>query len=999
MVRWLGAAAIVAAGMQLLLCEPGSAAEKGKAMVASSLLSLDGDGWQIATDPKNVGRDEKWFAKPTPDAKATYVPNIIQAAFPLYHGVAWYWTEFKAPRNPHPGGRYLLKFWSVDYLADVWVNGTHVGSHEGGDGRFILDATDAIRPGKTNLLAVRVLNPPAGQVIDGIVLGQTAHASKGVWMWNDGGVEGSVQFLIVPQVWIDDVYIKPDPKTGDVEVEATVHNSGKKAEGRMALTVAPAESGSRSNSIEVRAQLPPGESVVKGRLRVEGFRLWQLDDPRLYRVSTRVWAEGSSSYDEYIDRCGFRDFRIVDGFFCLNGKRVFIKGAQYGGQLPLNQFGGALREAPFLSRDELVKMKATGFNTLRVLTRAARPEQVQLCDEMGFLIYSESLASWFMEDSPKLAERFNRTIKEVITRERNHPSVVMWGLQNENTGNPVFDYSVKALEFVRSLDTTRVVLLNSGRFDNRPDIGSASNPGSDKWEYVWGDEGPDAMKDPNKRGRCGDIHDYCGGWYSPEARANTRSLGKGAKPVFISEYGIPPNLNLIREIGMYDQHGVGHAEEMQLLFRPMLEKFRADWQFYGMDGLYPFPEDFLSESQRINTRYRLLGFDLVRSNPQACGLVLTGLLDGLVGEGIWSYWREWHPGMADVLQDGWAPLKWCLFVAPTNTYAGKPIRIEAVLANEDALAPGEYPVVARIVNVDTGKVVWERATKAVIPQPEPGKFGPMSVAVLDEEVTISDPGTYRAAISMTSGGAPTGGRVTFYVSEQALAKERMLTLWGVDAKTKEWLESKGMSTRSFDDPAPEKRETIIVGDASATAKPEQWQELMRRVSRGSNAIFLSPGAFKRGDNPVGWLPLPKKGKIIYSPETIWTKDCVARPGGIFDGLQSGGIMDPDYYGPILYRSSPLQVADAPQESPAVAFAVGNPDYEGFYTSGLLIGVYSFGEGRFIVNSLHIAENLGGQPAADRLFANLLDYLAGDMARPLAPAPADLEAKLRTIGFE
>ena len=86
------------------------------------------------------------------------VPCTIQEIFPSYAGLAWYWKAFEAPKNPHPGGRYLLRFWMVDYKADVWVNGKLVGSHEVADEPFVLDATEAVRAG-ANVLAVRVLHP------------------------------------------------------------------------------------------------------------------------------------------------------------------------------------------------------------------------------------------------------------------------------------------------------------------------------------------------------------------------------------------------------------------------------------------------------------------------------------------------------------------------------------------------------------------------------------------------------------------------------------------------------------------------------------------------------------------------------------------------------------------------------------------------------------------------------------------------------------------------
>ena len=113
------------------VAQPSKAAPADQPLSAA-IVSLDGGDWLLGTDPKNVGREEKWFEAPRPQAKRTRVPWIIQDAFPGYHGVAWYWRTFTPPANPHAGGRYLLRFWAVDYLAEVWLNGRRVGGHEGG---------------------------------------------------------------------------------------------------------------------------------------------------------------------------------------------------------------------------------------------------------------------------------------------------------------------------------------------------------------------------------------------------------------------------------------------------------------------------------------------------------------------------------------------------------------------------------------------------------------------------------------------------------------------------------------------------------------------------------------------------------------------------------------------------------------------------------------------------------------------------------------------------
>jgi beta-galactosidase/beta-glucuronidase len=99
---------------------------------STTVLSLEGDGWVVAADPDNKGRDEAWWKSPRSEAKPIRVPGIFQEALPGYHGVAWYWREFVPPRNPYAVGRCLLRFHAVDYLADVWLNDVAIGGHEGG---------------------------------------------------------------------------------------------------------------------------------------------------------------------------------------------------------------------------------------------------------------------------------------------------------------------------------------------------------------------------------------------------------------------------------------------------------------------------------------------------------------------------------------------------------------------------------------------------------------------------------------------------------------------------------------------------------------------------------------------------------------------------------------------------------------------------------------------------------------------------------------------------
>ena len=309
--------------------------------MASSVHSLDGDGWRIATDPKNEGREAKWFAAPRAEAKPTKVPWIIQDAFPGYHGVAWYWREFDAPANPHAGGRSLLRFWAVDYLAEVWLNGTRVGGHEGGETPFVLDVTDAIRPGAKNLLAVRVLNP-THERIDGIVLNETPKQARVIpysagAAYNHGGITGSVELLAVPAVRVEDLFARADPKTG------IDPDSGQRAQRRPRRRRAadwssrsrPAAGGETLRAAVVERELPPGDTLVETELKLDQPRLWELNDPFLYRVTARVTTAEPGVVDERSVRCGFRDFRFENGCFRLNGRRLFLRSTHTCNHFPV----------------------------------------------------------------------------------------------------------------------------------------------------------------------------------------------------------------------------------------------------------------------------------------------------------------------------------------------------------------------------------------------------------------------------------------------------------------------------------------------------------------------------------------------------------------------------------------------------------------------------------------------------------------------------------------
>jgi hypothetical protein len=971
------------------------------------LLRLDGQ-WLIAVDERNTGRDRHWFAAPVADARTTRVPSIIQEVYPGFHGVAWYWREFLAPINPYSQGRYLLHFDKVDYLAEAWVNGIPVGGHEGGETPFVLDITDAVNPKEKNWLAVRVLNP-TNESIDGVVLKETPHQCKNIPYVNGGtydygGIVGSVELAMVPAVRLDNLFARPDWKTGKIRIQATYRNTlHQTIQGLLQFSVAPASTGQTLEANQVRHDLPPGDTTIEAEILIESPRLWSLDDPFLYRVTGRVESGDSADSHETSVRCGFRDFRVANGFFRLNGRRLFLRSTHTLNHCPVGQILPP-EEAPDLLRRDMLYAKAAGFNTVRFIAGVAHAYQLDLCDEIGLLVYQESMAGWVLGDSPKMKERYDRSIREMVVRDRNHPCLVMWGLLNETFDGPVFREAVSALQLVRSLDETRLVLLGSGRWDGQLGIGSVSNPGSNSWDPVWGNEAPGAPSVATGHLqdywlKTGDVHFYPEVPQSPQTDRAIRTLGQGSKPVFLSEYGIGSMMGVIHNARKYEQAGTHANTEDDLLMHSMADRLIADWNRWGMHGVYPFPEDFLRASQRWMARHRLLGFNLIRSNPQLCGFNLTGMLDHVMtGEGVWGFWRDWKPEVMDAMRDGWAPLRWCLFVNPTHAYSGQSLKVEAVLANEGVLQAGDYPVVFRISGPDG--ISWERRATVRIPQPEAEEDGPLSVPVLEEEVSLSGPaGVYSLVADMEHGGSPFGRTVEFYISDPASLPRisQAVTVWGIGKQARSWLNARGIACEVLGGTPSSRREVILVGDLSKErADEERWRELARRMARGGVVIFLSEAAFQRENDPVAMLPLANKGRCYRFNDWLYHKECVAKRHAVFEGLQGPGIMNWYYYGPLIPHYL-LDGQDSPDEVIAAAFAAGYST-PGGYASGILLGSYRFGAGRFMVNTFPVLQNLDAHPAADRLLYNMVRYAATFTSQPVADLPPKFEAQLNSIGY-
>ena len=947
-------------------------------MNSSATMNLDGNSWLLSTDPENVGRNLRWYDEVTGEAKATRVPGILQETFPTYHGVVWYWREFTPPDNPHEDGRYLLNFWQVDYLADVWVNGKYVGQHEGTGDPFTLDVTEPILPRAVNRVAVRVLNPK-NEPIDGISLMESPVWARGIpctpgLALNYGGITDSVELHIVPAVRVADLFVKPDWKTGNVRVGASLYNArNRTVSAELLFSIAPAISGSTLNSLQLHREIPPGETFVEAELTVGTPHLWELNDPYMYRVSVSACETRSASIDEHSTRCGFRDFRFEDGYFRLNERRIFVKCAQTDARAPI---GHLVAHDPDLPRRDLINCKATRHNMIRSFGGQTPRYQIELCDEIGLLVYQEHAAAWRMEPSPKLPDRFRRSVQAMVKRDRNHPSVVIWGMLNETHKGPIYDQALAGLPYVRELDDTRVVLLNSGDFAETGK--TIANSKLEEWEAT-----------------LLDVHPYKTVPHRADVIQELRTLDKDGKPIFHSEGGIGSAIDVVRLTRHYEQLGSTSCEDAAVV-RHVLDQFTADWERWNLGDTFPNPEDYFHQCIAWMAELRKLAANALRANPNLIAYNITGLVDpSTTGEGMLSStFRELKPGVIDAMFDAFAPLRWCLFVEPVQVYCGQPVRIEAVLANEDMLSPGDYPVRFQVVGPQNASV-FDQTVTVTIADSKTGPEPEFAIPVLDEQAAIDGPpGKYRFFATFQKNAAAAGGDVEFYAAaaEEMPEVKNEIVLWGDDPNLANWLDANDIAAQEFDPSADVSRNVILVGANPPPAKAEAFRELVKQIARGSHAVFLSPEVFHEGDDRTRWLPLANKGTLADLPVWLYHKDDWAKNHPIFEGLPAGCVLDHTFYREILGAKA-FAGQDVPSEvvAGAINTCLG-------YSSGLSLAIYNLGEGRFTVNTLRILENLGTDPVAERLLRNMLNYAARHVDLPPAPLPADYDAHLRAIGY-
>ena len=950
--------------------------------------SLDGQ-WQIAKDPSDAGKSGNWFqvaAFPLAASHPIQVPGNVNEAWPnsgiTYHNstpfIFWYTRTFTPAMPKLTDLRYYLRFGAVSYSCDVWLNGVQIGSHEGGQSPFEFDVTPQLVLNQPNTITVRVVS---------------------AFM---GGINQHVTLAAQPTVRIKDVFARPDIKTGTFHVEVTLeNNSSSPANVALIANYGEFKPARALGTVTSKASAPPGESTTTLIIALKHPRLWNLNDPFLYTMRvTSDWNGAGSKparHDEYTLRTGLRDFRMVNGYFQLNGHRIFVKCAHSNWNDPI-AIQGTARTMKFLSRD-YPQMKLAGFNMMRFIVASALPEQLDQADELGFLIYSEHESSW---NWPNPAN-YGLSLNQVVRRDRNHPCLVIWGLLNEQPGGDLYNRAKAWLPSLRAIDDSRLVLLSSGRWDSDFHTGSLSNPGSATWDVYEGGEDPvSPVPTGGLATEIGAFHDGTGDahvynrypitWSFITSFAN---LGRNAKPFFLGEAGMGTSYNPIKEKRKMLEAGAPPDAFAWRWINPAVDGLQQAWKKYDLSGLYPSIEDMLIDSEISGSRQREIMFNIARSNPKVNGYNLTSITDAWgAGEGFMDNFRAFKSGHLAVLQAGWSPLRWCLFVNPMNAYADQPIHLKVSLANEDILPAGDCPALLRI----SGKQgeVWEKPIHVKL---QAGPTSPFAYDVLDQDVSIPNltAGTYTLAAFLPNRQNAASHTLSFTVASKNSLPNNLgpVTMLGVNGPVRDLLTRQGATLHDYTAGEQIDREVIVVGDAGP-GDAAAWRTIYTRIARGAHAVFLSPGVFNGKAGPNTWLAISSKGDQIGDFDWLYHKDIIAKNDAMMAGLQTK-FMTPDFYGEMLSNTRYFHNVTPPDDTACVAIHCTFEGSDFSYTDGVMLGTYKLGAGRFTINAFNLNGSIGN-PAADRLLLNLVATAKSDAAIS-QPLPIGYDAQLDALGLK
>ena len=416
--------------------------------------------WELRFDPEDQGRQADW-ANGFTGSRPVAVPaswNDQFAEWRDYLGQTWYQTRFDLPWGWDPVRQRIgLRFGSVNYLAEVWLNGARLGEHEGGHLPFSFDLTPHVQP-EHNLLVVRVegeLAPdrvPPGNVPPDpkhMFLDQSQNFPPASFdFFPYCGLHRPVLLTATPPEAITDLTVVTD-LPGQVHIRVNLTGVDT-ATARFSL-----------NGTTIQAETQIASDTAEVVLDVSDAVWWSPDSPHLYNLTVELRRRGTA-YDRYTLPIGIREIKIESDALLLNGQPVYLQGFGRHEDFPVTGRG----YLPAVIVKDYALMKWVGANSFRTAHYPYSEQMIDLADHLGFLVIDETPAVGLFFAEEGLERRLQlcrQYISELVARDKNHPSVIMWSLANEPHSTPpaAKPFFRNLYDLCKSLDPTRPATLVS----------------------------------------------------------------------------------------------------------------------------------------------------------------------------------------------------------------------------------------------------------------------------------------------------------------------------------------------------------------------------------------------------------------------------------------------------------------------------------------------------------------------------------------------------------
>lgn len=470
--------------------------------------SLNG-AWNFSVDMYDNCLRAKWFLEEETNSEGRRVPldygfddweeipvpgvwNLAKPEYFYYEGPAVYSRRFFF--NDDREGHVFIRFGAVAYEARIFLNGIFLGVHKGGSTPFCVEVTGHLK--KENRLIVIADNTRRQDQIP----------SENTDWFLYGGIYRSVSLLCLPQIYIKDMKVfLEDREKKKISVSVILGGSQCFEEGEAVFSIP---------GLHAKARVPFGKDG-KGQITFEArdLSLWSPENPRLYEVLLEYKVHGKT-VDQVRDRMGFRTIETRGREILLNGKPIFLRGVCLHEET--EEHGKAVTKEDI--RQAFCRAKEMNCNFLRLAHYPHTEWASKLADEEGLLLWEEIPVYWWIDFSnPETLKDAKNQLTELMARDFNRASVVIWSVGNEN---PDTD---ERYHFMRQLAETAKE-YDPGRLVSAACLVDAVNLRiSDRLEGHLDVIG---------------FNEYYG-WYDPDYEKLTAILegSKPEKPVVISEFG------------------------------------------------------------------------------------------------------------------------------------------------------------------------------------------------------------------------------------------------------------------------------------------------------------------------------------------------------------------------------------------------------------------------------------------------------------------------------